>query len=52
MWSKQLGSDLLGLALLLAPIVDRDVKAFVNTVLNYTGTFPSVRSVEDSCRSR
>ncbi|KAG9083264.1 Receptor-interacting serine/threonine-protein kinase 2 [Ceratobasidium sp. 370] len=41
-WQQRLDTDAQGFGLLLVPIVDQDIKAFVEKLLDYTKIFPSI----------
>ncbi|KAG8785896.1 hypothetical protein FRC12_017066 [Ceratobasidium sp. 428] len=41
-WSRKLGTEAQGLSLLLVPIIDNDVRIFVDKLLDYTQAFPSI----------
>ncbi|KAG8740757.1 hypothetical protein FRC10_003915 [Ceratobasidium sp. 414] len=47
-WSQQLDTDARGLGLLLVPIIDQEIQAFVEKLLDFTKTFPSSAAPNDS----
>ncbi|KAG9082288.1 hypothetical protein FRC06_005134 [Ceratobasidium sp. 370] len=41
-WSQQLETEAYGLGLLLVPVIDRDIRTFVEKLLDYTEMFPPI----------